>query len=85
MSKLDISIHDAIYPSHYVGWIDPEDFFDKIQYHMAMEGVEMSDATYGSIWEDVERNNLKNRKRRLTEEEKLMVRAKRNELEVVNE
>lgn len=85
MSKLDISIHDAIYPSHYVGWIDPEDFCDKIQYHMAMEGVEMSDATYGSIWEDVERNNLKNRKRRLTEEEKLMVRAKRNELEVVNE
>lgn len=84
MSKLD-NIDHLIYPTEYVGWIDHEDFCDKIQYHMAMEGVQMSDATYASLWDDVERNNLKNRKRRLTEEEKYIVRSRRNELEAVNE
>lgn len=79
MSKLDISIHDAIYPSHYIGYIDPEDFCDKIQYHMAKEGVQMSDATYEQIWTDVERTNLKNGKSMLTDEEMKQVRRKLNE------
>lgn len=75
MSKLD----QNIYPTHYIGYIDNEDFCDKIQYHMACEGVEMSDATYASIWADVERTNLKNRKRPLTDEEMKEVRKKLNE------
>lgn len=80
MSKLDTSIYDHYaYPTHYIGYIDPEDFCDKIQYHMGTEGVEMSDATYEQIWADVERTNLKNGKSPLTDEEMKEVRRKLNE------
>ena len=81
MSKLDRNI----YPNYYIGYIDPEDFCDNIQYHMGCEGVEMSEATYASLWEDVERYNKLNSKKRLTEEDKYLSRYNRNKLEAVNE
>ena len=85
MSRLDISVHDHyLYPSHYIGYIDPEDFCDKISYHMAKDGVEMSDSTYEQVWADVERYNLKNGKSPLTEDEMKIVRKKLNE-EAINE
>lgn len=52
---------------------------------MGCEGVEMSEATYASIWEDVERYNKLNSKKRLTEEDKYLIRCKKNQLEAVNE
>lgn len=81
MSLLD----QYAYPSHYIGYIDPEDFCDAMSYRMACEGVEMSDATYEQIWADVERTNLKNGKSPLTDEEMKEVRKKLNDSETINE
>lgn len=85
MSKLDDAAMDQlIYPTYYIGYIDPEDFCDKMQYHMGAEGVQMSDATYEQVWADVERHNKQNHKKMLTEEDKYIARAKRNIIEASN-
>lgn len=78
MSKLDEYYTMPLHTSPGPQYLSPERICDNIQYQLKLLGIQLSDQSYGSIWDDVQKRNTTLGLSAMSESEKYLERRRLN-------